>query len=216
MDTQTKTIVEDWGHYINVEPLNKPIKILEGQKVFFTSDTHFGHNNIMTFCKRPWKTIEEHDEALISRWNGVVGKDDLVFHLGDFAFCTNSRWKELINTLNGKIYLIYGNHDISRWPGDKTMSLFEGCAMQMMLKIEGKFVILNHYPMLTIPGVYSKGQWKNWIQLYGHVHSGPRVSGKDDSRLSMCFDTQYDVGVDNNDYRPIEWQELKKKLGIEC
>ena len=76
--------------------------------------THFGHTNIIRFCKRPWKTVEEMDNALIQNWNSVVGENDIVFHLGDFAFAPNWRWKELLVKLNGRIYLIMGNHDESR------------------------------------------------------------------------------------------------------
>lgn len=194
--------------------VNKIFKIEDNQRVFFTSDTHFGHKKILQYVNRPWKTIKEHDEALIERWNSVVTENDLVFHLGDFAFATNGQWKELIRRLNGKKYLIYGNHDLTRWPGDKTMSLFDGTAMQLILKIDNRFVVLNHFPFLAIPGVYSNKRDKSWIQLYGHVHSGPNSYGEDHPRLAMCFDTQYDVGVDNNNYYPIEWQDVKKKLNI--
>ena len=73
--------------------LVKPL-VLDSSKqgIWFTSDTHFGHKNILKFCKRPWDTVEEMVEGLIQNWNRVVGKDDLIFHLGDFAFATNGRW----------------------------------------------------------------------------------------------------------------------------
>lgn len=55
------------------------------------------------------------DEALINNWNSVVGENDIVFHLGDFAFAPNWRWKELLEKLNGRIYLIMGNHEINKF-----------------------------------------------------------------------------------------------------
>ena len=61
-------------------------------KIWFTSDLHFGHQNIIKFCNRPWETVEEMDKALIENWNSVVGENDIVFDLGDFAFATNRRW----------------------------------------------------------------------------------------------------------------------------
>lgn len=61
------------------------LKIQETDKVFFTSDTHFNHKNIITFCKRPFETVEEMNEALVSNWNSVVPEDGTVFHCGDFA-----------------------------------------------------------------------------------------------------------------------------------
>ena len=88
------------------------------------------------------------DEALIANWNSVVGPDDIVFNLGDFAFAPNWRWKEILSRLNGHHYLILGNHDISRFPGEYIMSLFEGVEQQMILKIDGRLVYLNHYPFL--------------------------------------------------------------------
>lgn len=91
----------------------KPLKLSTSEvNIWFTSDTHFGHRNIIKFCNRPWNTVEEMDNALIENWNKVVKPEDIVFHLGDFAFATNGRWKEIINSLNGHIYLIVGNHKI--------------------------------------------------------------------------------------------------------
>lgn len=57
----------------------------DGAKVFFTSDTHFTHANIIRFCSRPFKNVEEMDETMIANWNRVVGENDIVFHLGDFC-----------------------------------------------------------------------------------------------------------------------------------
>ena len=58
----------------------------DGSNVFFTSDTHFGHQNILRFCDRPWATIAEHDQALIENWNDTVPEDAVVVHLGDFSY----------------------------------------------------------------------------------------------------------------------------------
>ena len=190
--------------------LVKPLKIDSSkQGIWFTSDLHFGHKNILKFCKRPWDTVEEMDEGLIQNWNRVVGKDDLVFNLGDFAFATNGRWKELINRLNGHIHLILGNHDVVRWPGDKIMELFECVSHQMILKIDGRTVYLNHYPYLCFGGAWRKPE-NAVYQLFGHVHSGPNCGGTDTNRLVNLFPYQYDVGVDNNDYFPIAWTQVKE------
>lgn len=78
---------------------------------FFTSDTHFGHANIIRLCNRPFQNVEEMNEVLIENWNKVVSKDDTVFHLGDFAFGGSSVWNSIIPRLNGHINLIIGNHD---------------------------------------------------------------------------------------------------------
>lgn len=189
----------------------KPLKIDTTQvKIWFTSDTHFGHKNIITFCERPFNSVEEMDNAIIERWNSKVGKDDIVFHLGDFAFASNKRWQELIYKLNGKIYLILGNHDITRWPGTYTMQLFDRVENQMMLKIDNKYkVYLNHFPFLCYDGTYRNPE-DCTIQLHGHVHQRIGDIGKDAQRLQYRFPYQYDVGVDNNNFYPISWEEILK------
>lgn len=189
----------------------KPLKIdTTITKIWFTSDTHFGHQNILRFCERPFVSIEEMDNTIIERWNLKVGKDDIVFHLGDFAFATNKRWQELISLLNGKIYLILGNHDITRWPGTYTMQLFDRVENQMMLKIDNKYkVYLNHFPFLCYDGTYRNPE-DCTIQLHGHVHERVGGIGKDDQRLQYRFPYQYDVGVDNNNFYPVSWEEILK------
>ncbi len=190
---------------------NKPLKFdSTKQKIWFTSDTHFGHKNILKFCDRPYDSIEEHDEGLISNWNSIVGVDDVVFHLGDFAFSHPKRWKEIISKLNGHIYLIVGNHDEIRYPGHDVFEMFEGVTTQLYITIDNKHVYLNHYPLLCYGGTYRKPEDCVW-QLYGHVHTKQDGrKGKDDERVAMCFPYQYDVGVDNNNYKPISWEEVKE------
>lgn len=194
----------------------KPVKIssdyLAEHSVFFTSDLHFGHKNIIEFCKRPFNSVEEMDEALIENWNSVVKPNDLVFNLGDFAFAPHWRWHELLARLNGNHILILGNHDISRWPGDKVMELFYRVEQQMILKVEEQYIYLNHYPFLCYGGTYRPAGYTVW-QLHGHVHSSPLDTdkrGKDNKRLSLRFPYQYDVGVDNNNFTPVSWNQIKE------
>lgn len=192
---------------------NKPLKFDSSkQKIWFTSDTHFGHQNILKFCDRPWSTIEEHDEGLISNWNSIVGTDDIVFHLGDFAFAHPKEWRNIISKLNGHIYLIVGNHDETRYPGHDVFEMFEGVSNQMYITIDNKHIYLNHYPFLCYGGTYRNPKDCVW-QLFGHVHTkATGRKGKDDERLNICFPFQYDVGVDNNNYKPISWEEVKSKI----
>lgn len=140
------------------------------EHTFFTSDTHFGHANIIRFCNRPFKNVEEMDEALIENWNQVVSEDDTVFHLGDFAFGGSSVWKSIIPRLNGHINLIIGNHDRKNLR-QGYMSSFDMVVPQLQIEIEGNPIYLNHYPFLCYGGSY-RGVW----QLFGHVHSGPGVA----------------------------------------
>lgn len=190
----------------------KPLRLDSSeQKIWFVSDTHFSHKAIINFCKRPFNSIEEMNEVLISNWNSVINPQDLVFHLGDFAFASNGEWKRILGQLNGKIHLIVGNHDDSRYPGRQTFDLFESVSLQKHLIIDKRHVILNHYPFLCYAGTYRKPD-NCAIQLHGHVHSGPNNTGLDADRLKMCFPYQYDVGVDNNNYTPISWEEVLMKI----
>lgn len=175
----------------------------EAQHTFFTSDTHFYHANIIRFCNRPFNDVEQMNETLIANWNRVVQPEDTVFHLGDFCLGGSAEWTKILNRLNGKIYLILGNHDIKNIR-QGYMRRFEEVAMQMRIEIGKQSIYLNHYPFLSYGGAY-RGVW----QLFGHVHSSPNSTGEDTPRLNMLFPTQYDVGVDNNDFTPVSYEEVR-------
>ena len=183
----------------------------ESKHIFFTSDTHFDHFNIIRFCKRPWTTTEEMNEGLVERWNKKVGLNDIVFHLGDFCFGGSAEWKKWRNKLNGHIILIRGNHD--RKMSAAMEGLFDDVLYQAQLDIDGRSVYLNHYPFLTYGGCWRQGNRTVW-QLFGHCHTKNGICGADSSRLKYLFPTQYDVGVDNNNYEPVSWEEIKEIMNI--
>jgi len=182
----------------------------EAKHLFFTSDTHFGHENIIKFCNRPYANANEMNEALINNWNSVVGPDDTIFHLGDFAFGGSYLWNNMLDRLNGHIHLIIGNHDRKNLR-QGYVTKFDSVNPQLQINIGGRPVYLNHYPFLCYGGSYRGDRDAVW-QLFGHVHSGPLSSGKDSERLKMLFPYQYDVGVDNNNFTPISWYQLKEKI----
>lgn len=175
----------------------------DGSRVFFTSDTHFNHTNIIKFCNRPFKDVSHMNETIISNWNRMVGPEDIVFHLGDFCLGGSAEWINILNRLNGKIYLISGNHDIKNLRQNYT-KYFEQIAMQMYIEVDKQKIYLNHCPFLCYDGSYDD----TW-QLFGHVHTRRNNTGKDASRLSMLLPTQYDVGVDNNDFTPVSFAQVK-------
>ena len=177
------------------------------ENIWFTADTHFCHENIVRFSARPFKDAAEMNEELIRRWNETVPEDGIVFHLGDFCLGNNSQWNDIMYRLNGKIYLILGNHDF-RNIKESFMYRFEMVTQQMTIRVGGQSIILNHNPFLCYGGSY-RDTW----QLFGHVHSGPlSKTGLDLPRLKMLFPLQYDVGVDNNDFRPVSFAEVKAKI----
>lgn len=180
--------------------------------VFFTSDTHFGHSKIIEYCKRPFSSIEEHDNALIQNWNSVVGQDDTVFHLGDFAYGNSQFIANTIKQLNGNIILVKGNHDL-RNINPTLYNIFSDVVYQARILIDKQTVYLNHFPFLCFEHGDINLYKNNYsIQLFGHVHSGPLTSSEDVNRLNILFPTQYDVGVDNNNFTPISWVDVRDKI----
>lgn len=175
----------------------------KGENLYFTADSHFNHANIIKFCNRPFNNVEQMNETLIDNWNQVVGKDDIVFHLGDFCLGGAAEWTKLLDRLNGKIYLILGNHDLKNIR-QGFIQRFEHVALQMFITVDKQKMYLSHYPFLCFEGGY-KDVW----QLFGHVHTRKNNTGIDAERLQYLYPTQYDVGVDNNDFKPVSFEEVK-------
>lgn len=183
-----------------------------GDKLFFTSDTHFGHERIIQYCNRPFRDAAEMNEALIRNWNAAVPPDGTVFHLGDFAMgMDQDRIAGILSRLNGTIYLVAGNHDRHSLP-PAVQDMFKDVMYQTMIKVGRKKLLLSHFPLLCYTG-QDKGIDDTVIQLYGHVHSGPSSNGSDTERVRMCcFPGQYDVGVDNNGYAPVSYTDVIGKV----
>lgn len=182
-------------------------------KIFFVSDLHFFHKNIMDFCHRPFKDLDEMNETLINNWNNVVKDDCIVFDLGDFAFASTGKWNQLLDKLNGFHILIKGNHDAGRAPQKSAMERFLAVSNELFIKIGDQKIYLNHKPYLCFDGTYrtSNIPW----QLFGHVHLNSNKEyniGRDFERLKLLFPNQYDVGVDFNSYTPISYLEVKEKI----
>lgn len=188
------------------------IKIEEGSEVFFTSDLHFRHGNIIKYCKRPFETVQEQTEKLIENWNKTVPDTAIVFILGDFAFATKNQWRGFLNRMTGKKYLILGNHDRHE---DIPTEMFEDVVdlAKVSIKIkdhEWKTFILSHRPILCW-----EGSDDGSIMLYGHVHTctNPEVDETIDSELvKLMPKNSWDVGVDNNNYTPVSVHEVLEKI----
>jgi calcineurin-like phosphoesterase family protein len=164
--------------------------------VFFTADTHFGHAAIIRHQNRPFTSVDEMDEALISRWNSCIGRGDTVYHLGDFCFRAGKGADSYLARLNGTIHLISGNHD-NETVRDHT-GLFASVQSMLTIKLEGQRIVLFHYPLREWPFAYS-GAW----HLFGHVHGN-----LDDHPHGFSLD----VGVDSHHYRPWSLSELTAKF----
>ena len=149
-------------------------------RVFFTSDTHFGHKGILKYCKdtRPYATVREHDEALIENWNKTVTRNsDIVYHLGDFAWHNRGDDPEytaekILTRLNGKKYLIAGNHDQK----EIRKLNWAGVSWAERIKISGIFIYMSHYPVMG---------FRENAHLHGHTHGNSQYRNR-----------VFDVGVD--------------------
>jgi len=167
--------------------------------IHFTSDTHWGHKNIIQYSKRPFSSVEDMNEALIKNWNDRVGQYDTVYHLGDFAFMPYDDLKKTARRLNGIKHLIRGNHDkeIMKNKNDLLASrTFASIQDYYELKHEGAHIILFHYGQR----VWNKSHHGS-IMLYGHSHGSLPPFGK-----------SVDVGVDckeiTEEYRPVSFDEV--------
>lgn len=176
----------------------EPFKLCPDQykKVWVTSDTHFGHNNILSYENRVEKlkvsTVEEHDKELINRWNAIVGKDDLVLILGDFSFKKADRTEEVLNKLNGDKVLIRGNHDIFLDDKKFNKSLFKAIYDYKETKYKGQEIALMHYPIQDFK--HQNKETKPAILLFGHIHTFNMEIPKH----------SFNVGVDVNNYYPVD------------
>lgn len=169
---------------------------------WFVSDTHFGHRGILSprmDRPRPFASIEQHDEVLISRWNDRVCKNDHVYHLGDFAYgCSHSYARQVFDRLNGIKFLIRGNHeeqgDRLPWAVPPVDVLRVHVQDPGMPRPQG--VWLSHYGHRTWPNV-----WRGDLHLYGHSHGSLPATAR------SC-----DVGVDCWGYRPVRLAEIREVL----
>ena len=133
---------------------------------FFIADTHFGHENALAFDNRPFRTIEEHDKALIENWNNAVSRNDEVFILGDISWHNATRTNEIVSSLNGVKHLIVGNHDKKLLKNWEFQSLFIEITDYKELSLsDKKGIVLSHYPIPCFNHHYY-----GWYHLYGHVH----------------------------------------------
>ncbi len=156
-------------------------------KLFVTADTHFSHRNIIKYCSRPYETVEEMNEGIIKIWNDTVTSEDYVFHLGDFAFLGKEKACILSQRLNGKKFLVPGNHDF------KKIYTAEEFDFSPLSKIQylryGKYRYeLSHYPL---------EDWKDHchggvLNLHGHSHGN---SVNKQYRIDVGWDV-YQMPVD--------------------
>lgn len=156
--------------------------------IWFSSDTHFRHKNIMKFCPntRVGADSDEMTETLIRNWNRDVKHDDTVYILGDVFFCGATEARKILARLSGNIHLVYGNHDQVIRNNKDIRDMFASVQEYLEIKIDGKKVVLFHYPMLEWNGMHHGA-----YALFGHVH------GSMDNHPEITSARIMDVGVDS-------------------
>lgn len=193
--------------------------------VWFTSDLHLGHTRIVELSHRPFKTIQEHDKALASRWAGSVRPDDIVWVLGDIS--VEGSYKHalgLLKSLPGRKRLITGNHD-QAWVGKNDwmrflpayQEVFEVVTPWARTKVQGTKVVMSHFPYL---GDHTEGSRYDEYRLkltqdskpliHGHVHSQQKLTWTPFGNGYMK--PQIHVGVDAWDYRLVSDSEVSELL----
>ena len=162
-------------------------------KKFYTADLHFGHEKIIELAYRPFKTIEEMDKTLIENWNRKVGKNDLIYVIGDFTILNTAKYKEYTDQLNGQKYLILGNHDRPHPKG------FIGISQYHTVRDGNYRVIMFHWAIEFWQGRMEKDYCdKPVVHFHGHSHG--LIKNEPLNR--------FDVGVDCWNYEPVTLKEI--------
>lgn len=167
---------------------------------YFISDPHFGHENILKMCQRPFENVEEMNEAMIDAWNQRVTGNDTVFILGDLFYrCPDP--EPILQRLKGKKRLIIGNHD-SSWMDKVDLSRYFVSVDPFLEITDGvRAITLCHYPLLT---------WKHKLRTYmvhGHIHND---TTSDFFPLLVARERVLNAGVEVNGYRPVTFEELQQ------
>lgn len=175
-------------------------------KRWILADPHFGHSAIIKHCNRPFVTVDEMTRVMSKNWNDKVSDDDEVIVVGDVCFSREPKYiSDLMASLKGRKRLVYGNHDKTFKHNPNKMFGFASKQDYLETTIfdgeKDRQLVIFHYPIL---------EWNNWYHgswhAYGHTH-GKRVTD-----MHKFSPGSWDVGVDVNDYAPIEFSELAAKI----
>jgi calcineurin-like phosphoesterase family protein len=189
---------------------------------FFTSDHHFWHANVIKYCDRPFTSVEQMNEMLIKNWNDIVGPDDEVYCLGDFSMAFRPV-EAYTNRLNGKKYLVPGNHDFCHSYHKKSRSL-ENRKKWIKNYEDNGWIVLPEQTVLDISGVATVNLCHHPYRLVsaaGETYEDKyeRWRPKDDGRWLLCghvhekwkiVDRMINVGVDQWNFKPVPITEIEK------
>jgi len=187
--------------------------------IFFTSDHHFSHANVIKYCNRPFSSVEEMNEELVKRWNEAVKPEDTVYYLGDFAL-SQTAVTTYLPRLNGEKHLIAGNHDhvhpayykqnLAKRERRRELYLNSGFKTISMIGyriVNNQVLLMSHLPYsgdhAGLEDRYKEFRPENngLVLLHGHVHTTWKVRGH-----------MINVGVDVWDYKPVSIDEIANIL----
>lgn len=169
--------------------------------MFFTSDTHFMHPNILLKFQpnraQVWPTLDDMNEGLIYNWNQTVGHSDDVYHLGDCSFGSPEKTLAILRRLNGRKHFVWGNHD-KVMDRPEILELFETVQHYKELRVGNRHLVLFHFPMHA----WHKNH-RGSIHLHGHCHGSLPPLGK---RVDVGIDSPYVTG--QHEHRPLHLDEI--------
>ena len=167
--------------------------------IFFTSDLHLGHANVIRHCNRPFSSVEEMDEVLIRNWNQRVKTNDTVYVLGDLMFRNHKPPEEYLKQLRGKKHLFTGNHDRD-WTKKVQLDDYFESVNKLDFISDGKHqMTLCHFPMMSWP--HSTRAY----MVFGHIHNN---TDAEYWPLICNSELMLNAGVDINDFMPVTFDEM--------
>ncbi len=168
--------------------------------IFFTSDLHIGHKNIIKLCNRPFSSLEKMDDSLISNWNQVVTNGDTIYVVGDLMFRTQTDPNCILKRLKGKKHLIVGNHDNCWLNKVNVDTYFKSIERYAEISDGKRKLALCHYPMMIWGGT-GKGSYL----IHGHIHNN---RGADYWPLLASMPHALNASVEINQYQPVTFEQL--------
>lgn len=167
--------------------------------IYYISDLHFGHANVIQFDHRPFDNVDQMDKRLIELWNEKVCQEDAVYIAGDFANRNSRAAQWYLERLNGRKYLVLGNHDEALLKNRRAMDLFEDVDKMMYVVDEGRHICICHFPICEW-----KGYRKGYFHIYGHLHN----RRNDTYQIMRTRKRAYNAGCMLNHYTPVSLEEL--------
>jgi len=168
--------------------------------IWFTSDTHFYHKNILKFCPTTRNGADEKEmtELMIEAWNKRVKPQDTVYHTGDFSFGSTEQTERVLQRLNGNIRITLGNHD-KQIQSSRLNGYFESMKIYDTIRIADQRIVLMHYPIESWDQMH-----RDTIHLHGHIHG-------DEHHECRIIKNRMDIGIDTRkeaDMAPYHFDEV--------